>query len=312
MRYHILLLTFSVLCIICNGLNTTDIYGIMVTRSDHWVMSTWLKYYASAFCQLAVLDGSVSLLQREIIKNATLKYSNVIYAHESKFGNITHKTDNGLRGIAFSLLDQENVIGKWVVIAHPDEFYPQNFFELAEKADNRNSNVIWFKVWYAVPYIDDKPRLEEGINLGPKTFNILQRVRYCFPTQLYKHVEGRMYKHISKEVKWGTMHRHVIPEHFPSKKDAAFQGHYVHYKIHSFATKDIDEKTGVFINSVWAKINSHELRNLTSDKKIGLYSFLKSGDGVTCSSIINKFCSSSPHIPCNENLMIMTDNTNVK
>jgi hypothetical protein len=50
-----------------------NIYGIMVTRSDHWVMSTWLKYYASAFRQLVVLDGSVSLLQREIIKNATLK-----------------------------------------------------------------------------------------------------------------------------------------------------------------------------------------------------------------------------------------------
>jgi hypothetical protein len=299
------MLAFSVLYIVSNGINTTDIYGVMVTRSDHWVMTTWLKNYASAFRQLAVLDGTMSLSQREIVKASTLFYPNVIYAHESQFGNITHKTDNGLRGIAFSMLDQEKVIGMWVVIAHPDEFYPQTFLDLAKKADEKKFNVIPFKVWYAVPYIDDKARLEEGICLGPKTFNILQRVRYCFPTQLYKHVEARMYKHISKDVKWGTIHQHVIPETFPGKKDATFQGHYVHYKIHSFATKDIDEKTGVFTNSIWAKINTHELRNLTSDKKIGLYSFLKSGDGVTCASLVKKFCCSKPFIPCNDKLMSM-------
>lgn len=303
MLHYIQLFVFF---IFFDGFNGSNMYGIMVTRSDHWVIQTWLHYYAPVFHQLALLDGTVNISHRKMIKNATLQYPNVIYAHESQFLNVSYKkTDNGLRGIAFSLLDQENVIGKWVVIAHPDEFYPQSFLKLSIEADKKNSNIIGFKVWYAVPYFDDSATLEDGIEHGPKVFNILQRVRYCFSPSAYRFSEIRMYKHISKEIKWGSMHKSTIPQYFPGKKGASFQGYYVHYKVHSFEPNEINEKTGEFSNSVWSGIPKNELRNIATNGKVGIYSILKSGEGHQCSTIVIDFCTSNPLILCDVNLKKM-------
>ncbi len=88
----------------------------MVTRDDHWELPLWLKYHVHEFDRLAILDGSDSKTSRALVQSAASKYSNVIYSHESDFNHsseaLIKKTDNGLRSLAWSLLNETELLGK--------------------------------------------------------------------------------------------------------------------------------------------------------------------------------------------------------
>ena len=99
------------------------IFGIMVTRSDYWVMHTWLATHAWQFEKLVILDGT-SESHSQFVEAAASMYDNVIYVNEKDVELPERITDNSLRGVAWSLLpNHEDMIGSWVVVAHPDEFF---------------------------------------------------------------------------------------------------------------------------------------------------------------------------------------------
>ena len=125
------------------------LYGIMVSRETHWVIRAWLEIHVSEFEKVVILDGSTSATASQYIGKIAQAYPNVLYVHEGSVKITGKKTDNGLRGIAWSFLNVSEVLGSWVVIVHPDEFYPQRFADVAIAADSLKANAVAFNIWYA-------------------------------------------------------------------------------------------------------------------------------------------------------------------
>lgn len=267
------------------------IYGLMVSRSDHWILKRWLDSYGDQFVRLVVLDGTTNALVANKIRNITSFYSNVVYVHEGHFkgdARLEGKTDNGLRSLAWEFLDKKEVLGQWVVIAHADEFYLDAFTDMASLAERRGANVVQMEIIYAVPYINDKANLEQGTSLGPDSFDIVKRVRYCVKN--YHWVEDRMFKYVSGHVKWGNAKSKVIPQYFPGIRKADFRGVMVHYKIHNFEPGFINESTGTFVDSSWSGIPSFEINN----RKNGLmYSIINENEGSLIAAEVNQTCYSN-------------------
>lgn len=267
------------------------IVGIMVARSEHWVLHTWLKLYAHEFDELVILDGSILSEHTRIMRTAVSNYTNIKYIHESEvvpaLSSSSSRTDNSLRGIAWTYLDQSSVLGSWVVLAHADEFHLHDFRQLAALADRQRANLIKFKQFYASPHVLDKKYLEDGMKDGAQRFNIIKRTRYC-AAQTY--VEDRMFKYQSG-MRWGSKHRLCIPERFPLKRPAYFQLKYLHFKIHNF-DRDALSSTGLFTHSAWSDIPQNMIRS-ERNKSVDMYSVFGPGDeGSRCKQQILDYCSS--------------------
>ena len=259
------------------------IFGIMVTRSDYWVMHTWLATHAWEFEKLVILDGT-SESHSQFVEAAASMYDNVIYANEKDVEMPERITDNSLRGVAWSLLpNHEDMIGSWVVVAHPDEFFIVPFAELAAKADAEDYNAILFVTLYALPYSQDKQHLEDGISAGSSHFDILDSVRYCQSD--YSWLEHRMHKYDSPHQRWGDTHALTRPQHFPHVKEAPWRGWYIHYKLHNFDS-DALSSDGTFVHSRWATLGH-------SDR----YEELDEHPSVLCSNMVHDLCNWPPEEP---------------
>ena len=156
------------------------VFGLMVSSNDHWVMKTWLYHYANQFEKLVILDGSKSSKAKAAIHAATKPFSNVIYSHESahRGAGLVNKSDNGLRYIAFELLNKTKVLGNWVIIAHCDEFYLQRFDDLVQYAETLNCNCFKMGIIYGMPYWEDRIHLENEKKKGFENFDITKAIRY--------------------------------------------------------------------------------------------------------------------------------------
>jgi len=245
--------------------NGIPLYGIMVTRSDYWVISTWLEHHAALFVKLAILDGTADVSGRGMVEAACRKYENVIYAHESRFADdarVMKKSDNSLRSVAMDLLTERDVRTKWVVVAHPDEFYLQSLADLAVAADRSGATYIKFKQLLAMPHSSRKTELADAIQRGPEGFDIVRQITKCVVTG-NRVEEDRMFKYLAG-VKFGWRHGLTIPERFPGKKEFATKGLYVHYKIHNFDSGAI-ARHGGFTNSAWSRLYKTSVPVNTSD-----------------------------------------------
>ena len=259
--------------------DSMQIYGLMVTQSDYWVMHTWLAVHAWQFEKLVILDGTTNVEHASRIEAAASLFDNVIYANEQQLSPPPPKTDNGLRGVAWSLLpNQSQALGSWIVVAHPDEFYLQRFSDLASRAEAEDANLITMKVLYALPYVKDQLHLEKGVKAAYQNFNILHRVRYCVSDYLF--LENRMYKYDSENIRWGTRHGYTLPEDFPNLRKANWSGWYVHYKLHNFDDNSLSSD-GKLVHSSWSNIGS------SSD----LYSNLDEKHAKLCAAMANELCS---------------------
>jgi hypothetical protein len=294
----ILLSTFLFSKSNCEIQNTCSIFGIMVTRSSHWFIKTWLAVHAYQFSRLAILDGTSKTKHRNFIASVVRQYPNIIYLNENdlnqtdpKFIQLSHKTDNGLRNIAWSLLNLSDVLNHWVVIAHPDEFYPVQFCDLARNFESQGANAGGFTISLALPIIEDKMLLNNSINNGPKSFNIMKQISYCDAD--YSYLEHRMFKYNDINIRWGMdKHGWVLPEYFPKMKFSKNNGHYIHYKVHNFDVDSIDPATGQFTYSTWKSATAKKVaRGNNNQLKYDIFSLSSNLKMVHCSELINNYCS---------------------
>lgn len=289
--------TLLIACLAVDSNTKYDIYGIMVCRSSHWVMGTWLALYAKDFKKLVILDGTDDQNISKLVKKIVEPYRNVIHIFESSVKIDGKKTDNHLRGIAWSYLNATEVLGNWVVIAHPDEFFPISFVDIARKADMNGHNLVRSRSLMAVPYIGDRRALEEGIHEGPQCFNILNKVSRCLAS--YRFTEVRMYKYHSHEVKWNKSHSIVYPEIFPNKSKGLY-GFFLHYKIHNFGENTINKTTGRFTHSVWSAINPVKFNLTKYDGNIGIYSYFNASvaSPTQCIPWVESMCRQDKAFNC--------------
>ena len=178
----ILLITLCIF-VLAKEQNKYKLFGLMVSSSDHWVMKTWLYHYSNQFEQLVILDGSKSNKAKAAVHAATKPYHNVIYSHESAHHKkgLVNKSDNSLRYIAFELLNKNDVLDNWVIIAHCDEFYLQRFDDLVqytERRETKRCNNFTMGIIYGMPYWEDHIHMENEIKKGFENFDITKSIRY--------------------------------------------------------------------------------------------------------------------------------------
>ena len=123
------------------------------------MMRDWLARHAAMFELLAVLDGSPpGSVDAHWISLQCQEYPNVRYGNEKEWLNGS-VTDRGLRDAATRiLLDpgqtvRRKLTGRWIMNAHPDEWYVQDVRELAAAIDSccPGLNFVRCDQLYAMP-----------------------------------------------------------------------------------------------------------------------------------------------------------------
>ena len=141
-----------------------SILGLMVTRGSRFVIRSWLDRHVAMFEYLAVLDGSTNSMDADTTRRHCERYRNVLYANE-RDANLTSATDQTTRAAATRLLlralgsDDTTVLeGRWIFLAHPDEYYVQDMRELATLVGNRDphATVVLFDILYALPTPEER------------------------------------------------------------------------------------------------------------------------------------------------------------
>ena len=98
----------------------------MVSRGSRWVIHSWLRRHAAMFEKLAVLDGSpAGSVDAEWAAAECARYTNVVFSLEAHANLSVPATDQSTRGAAMQLLGlrEEELAGRWILNAHPDEFW---------------------------------------------------------------------------------------------------------------------------------------------------------------------------------------------
>lgn len=225
------------------------IIGLMVTRNDEIIIEDWLNKYRSWFNELFVLDGST--FNNEYIKDILLKY-NTKYYNEKEF-NLKVFNDQSLRGCIYNEIqkyiskNEDNYTDYWIVIAHPDEFYLEDFDFIISKAYNINSELIIFKALHNLPHISEKN--DYIISNSYKVFN------HFIHNGINTYKENRIFKY-NKNLEYLNDKKGVIPYNVNNNNSKIFFPNYLHYKILSINLNNYDIK-GTIKKSRWSSLYSH-------------------------------------------------------
>jgi hypothetical protein len=230
------------------------ILGIMVTRGGRWVIHSWLSRHAEMFETLAILDGSPpgSIDATWTLQQCSL-YGNVLCQLESQANLSTPVTDQTARAAAMKLLLRpgdnrtldEQLDGRWILNAHPDEFYTQDVRALAGHVALRDprASCVLFGAAYVMPTRAEFEAIGSGYGAsvdGHRHFSPLEHLLHVDASYPFR--EPRLWRYVAG-TRWGTRHGVTTPETHPNHRvwptvrelklgAAPFM---VHFKIHDFA-----------------------------------------------------------------------------
>lgn len=226
--------------------------GIMVVRDARWLLRSYLRRHAAIFELLAVLDGSTDPGDMEWTARLCASYRNILYGHE-RDANLTVPTDQTTRAAATQLLlrglsarqgDDAALLERWVLLAHPDEFFVQDPRDLVAEVARRDplASTVLFDIVYVLPTPEERGALlahAGNRTHGVDAFEPIDHLQSCDATYAYR--EPRLIKW-TRGTRWGRRHGlttpQVHPGHrvWPVARDVAQRRSpfYVHFKIHSF------------------------------------------------------------------------------
>ena len=246
--------------------NGTQLLGIMVTKGDTWMIKGWLERHAAMFERLAVLDGSPpGSVDARWISVQCQEYPNVRYGNEKEWlkGSVT---DRGLRDAATRiLLDpgqtmRGNLTGRWIMNAHPDEWYVQDVRELAGAIDSccPGLNFVRCDQLYAMPAPSERLGImsHAAESNGFTTFHPIKHLTtadrsYSFRNEvcLFKWTSSAKWGVGSGATPLGVYKSNVRPSCSPKSTTPACQPmhmrpFYVHFKVHDFSRGSIAVEKG--------------------------------------------------------------------
>ena len=236
------------------------ILGIMVTRGGRWVIHSWLHRHAAMFERLAVLDGSPPGSTDAAWTEASCRpFANVVYQTEASIPNLSlPTTDQTSRAAAMRMLFghndtagkrtlDEQLEGRWILNAHPDEYFLQDVRGLLSHVERRDplATCVLFGAAYVVPTraeFEAITRRFSGRSAdGHAQFEPYSHLRWVDAEYRFK--EPRLWKFVPG-TRWGTRHSITTPEvhpgHriWPTRRDVILGNggpFFVHLKIHDFS-----------------------------------------------------------------------------
>lgn len=230
--------------------------GLMVTRGGRWVIHDWLRRHAALFEKLAVLDGSAAgSIDADWTRRQCALYTNIVYALESNISS-TPLTDQTARHLAMQLLVRpgggsadEQLIGKWVLNCHPDEYFVQDPREIIATVAMRDprATCVLFGAAYVLPTRAEFEAIamrHSDPSTGHETFSPMLALNFCDAAFTFK--EPRLWKYVPG-TRWGTRHSITTPEIHPGHRTwptareviLGLVPFFVHFKVHNFGSEDL-------------------------------------------------------------------------
>lgn len=232
---------------------SVSILGIMVSRSSRWIIRSWLRRHAAMFERLAVLDGSPagSIDAVWMLEQCSL-YANVVCQLESQASIGAPATDQTARRAAMKLLARPGdtrsldaqLEGRWILNAHPDEFFLQDIRQLAAQVSMRDprATCVLFGAAYVLPTRDEFESIAKRFSNrvdGHKDFSPMEHLLHADAEYPFK--EPRLWKFVPG-TRWGTRHGLTTPEIHPDHRvwptvrevKLGASPFFVHFKVHDF------------------------------------------------------------------------------
>lgn len=242
------------------------ILGIMVTRGGRWVIHSWLHRHAAMFERLAVLDGSLpGSIDALWTAQSCARYTNVQYRLEADVANLSlPSTDQTARAAAMELLYDPTdarsldaqLEGRWILNAHPDEYWLQDVRGLVAHVGVRDplATCVLFGAAYVIPTRAEfdaiSTRYGGDANGGHANFEPYANLKHADAG--YKFKEPRLWKFVTG-TRWGVRHSITTPEFhprhrtWPTARDVIMGNgspFFVHFKIHDFSADAFALATG--------------------------------------------------------------------
>ena len=250
------------------------IFGIMLTSSSQWVIRPWLYRHIAIFERLAILDGSEVGSPEAAWTAAQCKlYENCVYANEENVLIDGAKTDQTARDAATRVLlggaKVQVLEGRWIYIAHPDEFIVQDPRTLVSHVERIDpfANVIEFQIIYSVPTLTERLGIREfqATPNGYQRFEPIISLAFCDAKYVWH--EARLFRW-ETGVSWGQRHALTIPQSAPKQgwkfwpKEAhlrrtsrSLAPFIVHFKIHDFSPGAFKTALSKFQGRPWIVFN---------------------------------------------------------
>ena len=99
-----------------------QLLGIMASLHDTWMLSDWLHRHHAMFERLVLVDASVRPGAKRYTRDLCAEYAPVcVHMPQPPLPVVTDQT---VRAVAMQVLG--NPVGRWVLLAHADEFFIQD------------------------------------------------------------------------------------------------------------------------------------------------------------------------------------------
>ena len=249
-----------------------SVLGIMVSKGSHWVIRSYLRRHAALFELLAVLDGSIpGSADARWTERQCARYCNVRYGLERDANITAPPTDQSSRAAATQLLllglstlknlpaDSTLLEGRWILLAHPDEFYVQDVNDIVRSVSSRDplATAVLFDIVYVMPTPEERNVvLAFNSTRAAESFEPIEHLAHCDAAFPFR--EPRLFKW-TRGTAWGVRHSLTTPEvhpghrTWPVARDVALRHSpfYVHFKVHDFSPEAFEVKSDRKHHGAW-------------------------------------------------------------
>jgi hypothetical protein len=131
----------------------TKLYGLLITRDDHDILTDWCRDQLALYDAVVCLDGSDTDSTRRIVADHP---GRMVHLHERDY-TIPRKTDHGLRRVVHREIVRRFGVDHWIMCCHADEFCYHDPRKIAEKMEAEGYDVVaWYNLHF-LPHPDDLP-----------------------------------------------------------------------------------------------------------------------------------------------------------
>jgi len=233
--------------------------GLLLTKDDGRILSTWFKQNSRYFTALVVLDGSVTT------QTARLLFSNcnsVFYFHKSKYTFLEDFSDGELRKLGTDLVTELFGYDVWITMAHSDEFYYHSPLKIIELAEKEGAELVKWRALHILPHPGE---YENYIKNPDSPVTELFRHYYHYGPEKGAFLEYRMFLN-KPDLTWDHKQGSLLP--LQLKKQLSIYPAYLHYKVHEL-TLDAYTSEGIHKNH-WNKVSRKSYSKPDTKQGVGI------------------------------------------
>jgi len=233
--------------------------GLLLTKDDGKIISTWFKDNSRYFHAIVVLDGST---KSNFTSFFFSRCNSVFYFHESSFPSLKAFSDGELRRLGHELITNIFGYGVWITMAHSDEFYVHSPLKVIERAKIEKADYVRWSALHVLPHPSE---FKHFLAHPDAPVTEIFRHYYHFGPVKGAFLESRMFLN-KPDLLWKVDQGSILPKNI--EKELSLHPAYMHYKVHELS---LDSYTvdGVHKNH-WNKVVDEVYVNPNAKRGVGI------------------------------------------